>query len=70
MTQPETQYVSVGDGDVAYQVVGDAPKDLLFCYGMGSHRAHQANPRRRLVFRHACGFVPPDHVRSAGHRRI
>jgi class 3 adenylate cyclase len=37
MAQPETQYVSVGDGDVAYQVVGDAPKDLLFCYGLGSH---------------------------------
>jgi pimeloyl-ACP methyl ester carboxylesterase len=29
--------VAVGDADVAYQVVGDGPVDLLFCYGLGSH---------------------------------
>jgi class 3 adenylate cyclase len=27
----------VGDADVAYQVIGDGPQDLLFCYGLGSH---------------------------------
>jgi pimeloyl-ACP methyl ester carboxylesterase len=37
MEAPETQYVVVGDSDVAYQVVGDGPIDLLYCYGMGSH---------------------------------
>ena len=37
MTQPETRYVAVGDADVAYQVRGDGPTDLLFCYGLGSH---------------------------------
>jgi class 3 adenylate cyclase len=37
MDRPETQYVAVGDADVAYQVVGDGPLDLLFCYGIGSH---------------------------------
>ena len=36
MGQPETQYVEVGDADVAYQVLGSGP-DLLFCYGIGSH---------------------------------
>jgi pimeloyl-ACP methyl ester carboxylesterase len=36
MGQPETQYVEVGDADVAYQVIGSGP-DLLFCYGLGSH---------------------------------
>lgn len=35
--RPETQYVTVGDADVAYQVAGDGPIDLLFCYGFGSH---------------------------------
>jgi len=34
---PQTRYVTVGDADVAYQVVGDGPIDLLFCWGFGSH---------------------------------
>jgi class 3 adenylate cyclase/alpha-beta hydrolase superfamily lysophospholipase len=34
---PDTQYVAVGDADVAYQVHGSGPVDLLFCYGLGSH---------------------------------
>ena len=33
----QTQYVAVGDADVAFQVVGTGPVDLLFCYGLGSH---------------------------------
>ncbi len=37
MDRPETRYVAVGDADVAYQVLGDGPTDLLFCYGLGSH---------------------------------
>jgi class 3 adenylate cyclase len=36
MSHPGTQYVEVGDADVAYQVLGSGP-DLLFCYGLGSH---------------------------------
>ena len=34
---PETRYVAVGEADVAYQVVGDGPFDLLYFYGLGSH---------------------------------
>lgn len=34
---PETMYVSVGEADVAYTVVGDGPFDLLYSYGLGSH---------------------------------
>jgi class 3 adenylate cyclase/pimeloyl-ACP methyl ester carboxylesterase len=34
---PETRYVAVGDADVAYQVLGEGPIDLLYCYGLGSH---------------------------------
>jgi pimeloyl-ACP methyl ester carboxylesterase len=37
MEAPETRYVAVGDADVAYQVVGEGPLDLLYCYGLGSH---------------------------------
>src|ERR1700690_2167536 len=37
MESPETRYVTVGDADVAYQVVGEGPFDLLYCYGIGSN---------------------------------
>jgi class 3 adenylate cyclase len=37
MEGPETRFVAVGDADVAYQVSGEGPPDLLYCYGMGSH---------------------------------
>ena len=36
MEAPETRYVAVGDADVAYQVVGEGPPDLLYCYGIGN----------------------------------
>jgi class 3 adenylate cyclase/pimeloyl-ACP methyl ester carboxylesterase len=31
---PETHYAAVGDADVAYQVVGDGPVDLVFHHGL------------------------------------
>ena len=37
MEAPETRYVAVGDADVAYQVLGEGPLDLLYSYGLGSH---------------------------------
>ena len=30
MEAPETRYVAVGDADVAYQIVGDGPFDILY----------------------------------------
>ena len=33
----QTHYVRVGEGDVAYQVFGDGPIDLLLSYGLGVH---------------------------------
>ena len=33
---PDTKYVEVGDSDVAYQVLGEGPHDLLYFYGFGS----------------------------------
>jgi class 3 adenylate cyclase len=38
--RPETRYVAVGDADVAYQVLGNGPTDLLYCYGLGSDVEH------------------------------
>jgi class 3 adenylate cyclase len=37
MIHPDTQYVAVGDADVAYQVIGEGPSDLLFFNGLGSN---------------------------------
>jgi class 3 adenylate cyclase len=37
MDAPETRYVTVGNADVAYQVLGEGDIDLLYCYGLGSH---------------------------------
>jgi class 3 adenylate cyclase len=34
---PETHYTQVGDADVAYQVAGEGPVDLLFFNGLGAH---------------------------------
>lgn len=34
---PQTRYVAVGDADVAYQVIGDGPFDLVDVWGLGSH---------------------------------
>jgi len=35
--RPETRYVSVGDADVAYQVVGEGPPDLVYFCPLGSN---------------------------------
>jgi class 3 adenylate cyclase len=34
---PATRYVAVGDADVAYQIIGNGPIDLLYCSGLGGH---------------------------------
>jgi hypothetical protein len=37
MEPPETNYVTVGDADVAYQVVGNGPRDVLILSALGGH---------------------------------
>ena len=37
MTQPETKYANGPKGDIAYQVIGDAPLDLVCVTGFSSH---------------------------------
>ena len=35
MDLPETKYVTVDSGQVAYQVTGDGPEDLIVCHALG-----------------------------------
>ena len=37
MIQPETQFATVGNDRVAYQVVGEGPRDLVYTTGFSSH---------------------------------
>lgn len=37
MIQPETRYANVGNDRVAYQVLGEAPRDLVFTAGQWGH---------------------------------
>jgi hypothetical protein len=37
LQRPKTNYVTVGDSEVAYQVLGDGPLDLVFFSGIGRH---------------------------------
>ena len=34
---PQTRYAQSHGGDVAYQVIGEGPVDLLYCGGLLSH---------------------------------
>jgi class 3 adenylate cyclase len=55
--EPETQYVGVGDADVAFQVFGNGPLDLVYCYGMGSHVEYWRElPAVEEVFRRLASF--------------
>jgi hypothetical protein len=37
MIQPETQFATVGNDRVAYQVVGEGSRDLVYTTGFWSH---------------------------------
>jgi pimeloyl-ACP methyl ester carboxylesterase len=37
MDQPETRYARAGDADIAYQVLGDGPVDLVWAFGLMTH---------------------------------
>ena len=57
---PETRYVSVEDASVAYQVVGDASPDFLYCYGLGSHVDLQWDyPGAAVVWERMAAFCRP-----------
>ena len=50
MFPPETQYARSGDVFIAYQVLGDAPLDMVFVPGFVSHLEHfwEAPPVERF----------------------
>ncbi len=37
MALAETQYARSGDADIAYQVIGDGPRDVMVIFDWGSH---------------------------------
>jgi class 3 adenylate cyclase/pimeloyl-ACP methyl ester carboxylesterase len=37
MALPQTRYTSLGEADIAYQVVGDGPRDLVYVNGLTEH---------------------------------
>jgi class 3 adenylate cyclase len=57
---PETRYVRVGEADVAYQVLGEASPDYLYCYGLGSQIDLAWDlPGAAGFFRHLASFCRP-----------
>jgi class 3 adenylate cyclase len=55
--QPKTQYTKSGDVNVAYQVFGDGPFDLVFVYGFVSHLDFQwTDPAFTALYRHLASF--------------
>ena len=57
---PETKYVTVDNSQVAYQVVGDGPVDLVFNHGHCHIDVHwELEPKGRLL--HEAGIVLEAH---------
>jgi class 3 adenylate cyclase len=55
--RPQTQFVRVGDADVAYQVLGEGPPDLLLFAGVASHvELNWQVPDYAAVFRRFASF--------------
>jgi hypothetical protein len=62
MTQPETRYARSGDVNIAYQVIGDGPRDLTLALGFATHvevGTASAAPGRRWIVRLALLCADP-----------
>ncbi len=46
MDAPDTRYVTVGDAEVAYQIVGEGPLDLVYHHGLCHLDLQWTRPRR------------------------
>jgi len=54
---PETRYTKSGDVNIAYQVAGDGPFDLVFIMGFAQHlELGWEEPRRRAMFERLASF--------------
>ena len=57
MIQPKTSYARNGDVNIAYQVIGDGPLDLLFIPAFVSHLdLYWAAPATAAFFRRLASF--------------
>jgi len=57
MATPQTRYAKSGDVNIAYQVLGDGPVDLVYVWGWLSHLDFQwAEPTLTSFFRRLAGF--------------
>ena len=55
--QPETQYATVGNDRVAYQVIGEGPRDIVYTTGFWSHLDIEwEEPRMARFFRRLASF--------------
>jgi hypothetical protein len=66
MDRPETRYVTVGDGQVAYQVIGDGPHDLPCLWPGRSHRSTVARPAQQPCAGWPGFFLPAHHLDRRG----
>jgi pimeloyl-ACP methyl ester carboxylesterase len=58
MNRPETRYTKSGDVHIAYQVLGDGPRDLVVVPGFVSHlEATWESPRRAQFFERLASFA-------------
>ena len=65
---PQTHYAKSGEVNIAYQVVGDGPLDLVFVPGFISHLDLQwADPRIARFLEQARLVLAADPVRQARH---
>ena len=63
MIQPKTSYAHNGDVNIAYQVIGDGPLDLLFMPAFVSHLdLYWAAPETTAFFRRLASFSRLDSV--------
>ena len=67
--RPETRYTKSGDLNIAYQVVGDGPFDLIYVPGWISNvELNWEEPAHAHVLERLAGFRSPHPVRQAGNR--
>jgi hypothetical protein len=68
---PATSYARSGEVNIAYQVFGDGPLDLVFVPGFISHiELAWEEPYLASVSAAACCFHPGDLLRQAGHGAV
>ena len=65
---PKTKYARSGDVNIAYQIAGEGPIDLVYVPGWVSNIETRLGRPTRLSLSRAPGLVlPPDPLRQAWH---